>query len=145
MDEKTSFQPMEIQETLKGAFPLFLTVSCSLASVPCEPKDNCYLLISILSIYTWKSFRETQREEYSHMKNKVEDVQVSHEIRKQVLRSMKIKPWCGVMMMLHITNDGRCLMFFGQASAFSSWKHSRRQTYGGKLGRTGTWLIILQS
>lgn len=60
MDEETSFQSMEIPETLAEAFPLFLAVSCSLASVPCELKYDCYLLISILCVYTWKSYRETQ-------------------------------------------------------------------------------------
>lgn len=40
---------------------------------------------------------------------------------------------------------GRCLVFFSQAYAFSSWKHSRRQNYDRKLSRTRTWLTRLQS
>lgn len=44
------------------------------------------------------------------MKNKVEDLQISHEIRKQVLKGMKMKPWYAVMMLSRVAHDGPCVL-----------------------------------
>lgn len=55
------------------------------------------------------------------MQNKVEEnVQFSHEIRKQMFQGTKIEPWHAAMMMLHMAHYRRYLVFFGPAYAFSS-------------------------
>ena len=46
------------------------------------------------------------------MKNKAEEnVQVSHEIRKQMFKGVKIDPWHAAMMVLHMAHYERYLVF----------------------------------
>lgn len=75
------------------------------------------------------------------MKNMVEEnVQFSHEIRKQIFKGIKIEPWQAAMMMLHMAHYGRYLIFFGPAYAFSSQKFSK-QHCDKKFDRAKTWFI----
>lgn len=79
------------------------------------------------------------------MKNKAgENDQVSHQIKKQMFKGLKIVPWHAATMMLHMAHYGRRLVFFGQAYAFSFCELSRKH-YDRKLGRAKTWLIRSQS
>lgn len=46
------------------------------------------------------------------MKNKAEEnVQVSHEIRKQMFKGVNIDPWHAAMMVLHMAHYERYLVF----------------------------------
>lgn len=57
-----------------------------------------------------------------------ENVQVSHEIRKQMFRDIKIASWHIATMMLHMAHYGRYLVFFGQAYAFSFCRFFKKMT-----------------